>query len=98
MQEEELGQGEDSVTIEDVTNNPAAQANLDDSHDQSIVEPDPDGHQLVRSAFRLLCTVWRDERKQTVLPGCCWMFLSRDKIKCEHKAQVARCEKKTNAA
>ena len=38
--EEELGQGEDSVTIEDVTNNPAAQIDLDDTHNQDIVEPD----------------------------------------------------------
>lgn len=48
VQEEELGQGEESVTIEDVTNNPAAQVNLDNTHDQNIVEPDPDGHALVR--------------------------------------------------
>ncbi|XP_070192440.1 E3 ubiquitin-protein ligase HUWE1-like isoform X3 [Littorina saxatilis] len=39
-QEEELGQGEDNVTIEDVTNNPSAQVDLDNTHEQSIVEPD----------------------------------------------------------
>ena len=51
VQEEELGQGEDNVTIEDVTNNPAAQANLDNTHDQNIIEPDPDGHALVRFVY-----------------------------------------------
>ncbi|XP_076447673.1 E3 ubiquitin-protein ligase HUWE1-like isoform X2 [Babylonia areolata] len=42
MQEEEVGQGEDNLAIQDVTDNPAAQADLDNTHQHSIVEPDPD--------------------------------------------------------
>ncbi|KAL8595169.1 hypothetical protein ACOMHN_013842 [Nucella lapillus] len=42
LQEEEVGQGEDNLAIQDVTDNPAAQADLDNTHQHSIVEPDPD--------------------------------------------------------
>jgi hypothetical protein len=38
--DEELGQGEDNVTIEDVTNNPAAQADLNNTDQQNIIEPE----------------------------------------------------------
>jgi hypothetical protein len=38
--DEELGQGEDNVTIEDVTNNPAAQVDLDNTDQQNIIEPE----------------------------------------------------------
>ena len=51
--EEESGQDEDSVAIQDVTDNPAAQADLDNTDQHSIVEPDPDS--LVRP--HNLCSV-----------------------------------------
>nr|KAG5697092.1 hypothetical protein BaRGS_002008 [Batillaria attramentaria] len=46
----EGGQGEDNVTIEDVTNNPDAQADLENTHHQDIVEPDTDRDPLTSEA------------------------------------------------
>lgn len=44
----DTGRGhEDSVTVEDITNNPDSHAHLESTHHHDIVEPDPDSQALV---------------------------------------------------